>query len=270
MFHRIKYILILFCLTSLWACQKEIQLDYKDAAPKYVIEATLTNSETSVYISKTVDMDATTVTSDISQATVVITDENGNRYDIPYKGEGYYKSDLIGNPDITYHIDVTLDGQHYTSTSTMQREPQLTNIRFIWKEVLSQRNVYAEVRIQDTPNQENYYYIQVLRNGSPYRWIVFNDESNPNKELKQLIALDERGSSAEVQEGDIISFHVRAVDRNAYDYLYSMQRMSDTGTNPISNFTGGCLGYFTAYYQTGIAYVYREAYVEEEDDYKKE
>ena len=30
-------------------------------------------------------------------------------------------------------------------------------------------------------------------------------------------------------------------------YHYSMQQMSSTATNPIDNFTGGCLGYFSAH-----------------------
>lgn len=262
----IKYSLIALCLT-LCACEKEIELNYHNATARYVIEAEVTNTGTSVYISQTTGMDATSISSDISQATVVITDDEGNRYDIPYTMDGYYTSELTGKPGTTYQIDVTLDGRHYTSTSTMQREPNLTSTRFIWKEILSERSVYGEVRLMDTPNQENYYYIQVTKNGSAYRWIVFTDDSNPNKELKQFISFGERSNSEKLKDGDIVSYHVRSVDKSAYDYLYSMQRMSDTGTNPTTNFTGGCLGYFTAYNQINtIGYVYREAYVEEEGD----
>lgn len=261
--HRIKYMLLLFSLT-LCACEKEIKLDYHDAVPRYAIEAIITDTETSVFVSQTVGMDATTITSDISNATVTITDDLGNSYNIPYTEKGYYKSDLAGEPGVTYHIDVTLNGRHYTSSSTMQKKPDLMGIRFVWKEFLSERSVYGEIRIMDTPNQNNYYYIQVVRNGSPYRWVVFKDDTNPNKELTQLIAFDERNGSAAVQEEDILSFRIRSIDESAYNYLYSMQRMSDTGTNPITNFTGGCLGYFSAYNQLRIAYVYRESLVEEE------
>ena len=124
------------------------------------------------------------------------------------------------------------------------------------------------MRLMDIPNQENYYYILVTKNGSAFRWIVFNDDASPNRELRQTLSFAEQGSSPEVKEGDVLSYYIRSVDRSAYDYLYSLQRMADTGTNPITNFSGGCLGYFTAYAQTTIAYVYREAYVEEEEDYE--
>jgi len=44
-----------------------------------------------------------------------------------------------------------------------------------------------------------------------------------------------------------------------------MQIMDNTNTNPIPNFTGGCLGYFSAYSQVTINYVYHEADVDEEE-----
>ena len=50
-----------------------------------------------------------------------------------------------------------------------------------------------------------------------------------------------------LQDGDQLRIVIRAIDQRAYDYLYSMQHMSSTGTNPIDNFTGGCLGYFSAH-----------------------
>ena len=40
--------------------------------------------------------------------------------------------------------------------------------------------------------------------------------------------------------------------------------MDNTGTNPVSNITGGCLGYFTAYYQITHNLVFHAADVEEE------
>ena len=39
--------------------------------------------------------------------------------------------------------------------------------------------------------------------------------------------------------------------------------MDNTGTNPIPNFTGGCLGYFSAYSHITYDCVYYDADVEE-------
>ena len=41
--------------------------------------------------------------------------------------------------------------------------------------------------------------------------------------------------------------------------------MDNTGTNPIENFTGGCLGYFSAFSGVGRGIEFRTEYVEEEE-----
>ena len=68
-----------------------------------------------------------------------------------------------------------------------------------------------------------------------------------------------------LQEGDRLLIEIRAIDQRAYDYLYSMQLMDNTGTNPIPNFTGGCLGYFSAYHQITYDCVFHVADAEEDD-----
>ena len=45
-----------------------------------------------------------------------------------------------------------------------------------------------------------------------------------------------------------------------------MQMMDNTGTNPIDNFTGGCLGYFSAYWGVTLNYVYQSSEVEEDEE----
>ena len=90
-----------------------------------------------------------------------------------------------------------------------------------------------------------------VRNGGDlgYRWAVMKDDTNPNKELQQLFTFFRKGEhgSDVLVEGERLRVVVRAIDERAYDYLYSMQQMENTNTNPIDNFTGGCLGYFSAY-----------------------
>ena len=93
------------------------------------------------------------------------------------------------------------------------------------------------------------------------------DTQNPNKELQQLFSFFREGSKDDsvLNEGDMLRIEIRAIDQRAYDYLYSMQLMNDTGTNPIANFSGGCLGYFSAYHQVTYTCSYHESDVEEDD-----
>ena len=79
------------------------------------------------------------------------------------------------------------------------------------------------------------------------------DEHNPGKELQQLVSCtteremnDDKDDA--LMDEDRIRVEIRSIDQASYDYLYSLQVMENSGTNPIYNFSGGCLGYFSAYH----------------------
>ena len=252
-----KYVSLFFCLISLISCENEITIDYHEADSRYVVEGSVTTIGTEIRVSKTNAMDNNATGSDVDNAIVTITADDGTSTTIPFSRNGYYRSKLKGVPGTLYTLNVEVDGYHFTSTSTMQRTPQMNEFRLVWKKMLNQRYLWGDLRIQDIPNESNYYFMHIYRNGIGYRWAVMKDEKNPNKELQQLFTLFRDGASDSdvLRDGDELKIIVRAIDRRAYDYLYSMQQMSSTGTNPIDNFTGGCLGYFSAhseieYYQT--------------------
>ena len=118
----------LFPLSALLllSCEKEIELDYHQVDPLYVVEASVSNNGTEVRVSRTNAMDDNYSISDISNAAVTISSENGQQWNIPYSRNGFYRSSsLKGEAGTTYTIEVALDGQHFTSTSTMQRSPTL-------------------------------------------------------------------------------------------------------------------------------------------------
>lgn len=236
-------------LLMMESCEKEININYHNSEPVYVVEASISNMGTEVRISRTQAMDNNSSDSDIDNATVVISSDNNIRETIPFSQNGFYVSRLKGTPGVNYQLDIELNGHHFSSTSTMQRTPQMNQFRLVWKKMLSERYLFGDVRIQDIANEENWYFIHLYRNDIGYRWAVIRDDRNPNKELQQLLGLFQEGSndSDVLQEGDRLRLVIRAIDQRAYDYLFSMERMDDTGTNPIANFSGGCLGYFSAY-----------------------
>ncbi|MBO4719755.1 MAG: DUF4249 domain-containing protein [Prevotella sp.] len=258
----------LFAFLLLTSCEKEIELDYHQVDALYVVEASISNNGTEVRVSQTNAMDDNNSSSDISNATVTLTTDNGQQWNIPYSRNGFYRSSTIkGEAGTTYTIDVALDGQHFTSTSTMQKTPILNKFRFVWMKAASERILFGDLRLQDIPNEDNWYFLHIYRNGIGYRWAVMRDDQNPNKELQQLFTFFREGSSDNdvLQEGDNLRIQIRAIDQRAYDYLYSMQIMDNTGTNPIPNFTGGCLGYFSAYHQITYDCIYHLADAEEDD-----
>lgn len=258
-----RCILILSVLLLI-SCEKEIDIDYRQVEPLYVVEASVSDEGMVARISRTQDVDDNATTSDVSQAEVIVTGSDGSEAVLKYTNKGFYRADNKGIAGVTYCIDIRLDGHHFSSTSTMQRAPRINKFHIVRDEIVGKRFLMAELLFQDISNEENWYFSHIYRNGLGYRWAVKRDDTNPNGELQQLftIAAEDSNDADMLREGDKLRLELRAIDQRAYDYLYSMQMMDNTGTNPIQNFTGGCLGYFSAYSQVTIEMVYHVADVE--------
>ena len=265
---KIRYIsLLLITILFFAACEKEIDMDYHKSEAVFVVEGSVSNTGSTVRITKTQAMDNNNTSSDISNATVVIS-HDGISEKLTYSENGFYTSKLKGVPGTTYQLDIDVDGHHFSSTSTMQKMPTLNKFSIIRKNMLSENYIFGDIRIQDILNEDNWYFMHVYRNDQGYRWAVLRDERNPNKELQQLLGFSREGDNGSdaLHEGDRLHLVLRAVDQRAYDYLYSMERMDDTGTNPIANFTGGCLGYFSAYSEVTYDCVFHQANIEDEEE----
>ena len=262
-----KYIPLLFCLNLilLSSCKKDIEIDYHQVDPIYVVEASVSNEGMEARISQTNNMDDNSTTSNIDNAVVVVTGSDGSSKTLTYSKNGIYKSSAVGVPGVEYTIDIQFDGHHFTSSSIMQKMPKMNNFRFIRKKIVTENYQMGELLLQDIPNEENWYFMHIYRNHLGYRWAVKRDDTNPNGELQQLFAFAREGSDDKdlLQEDDWLHIEIRAIDKKSYDYFYSMQIMDNTGTNPIPNFTGGCLGYFSAYSQITYDCEFHEADVED-------
>lgn len=257
-------IMLMGWLMILTACEKEIDIDYHQVEPIYVVEASVSDEGMVARISLSQDMDDNNTKSDVSQAEVTVTGSDGGETHLRHTSNGFYRADTKGTAGVEYRIDISVDGHHFTSTSTMQKKPRLKQFHFVWQEVVGERFLVGELLFQDIPNEESWYFSHIYRNGLGYRWAVKRDDVNPNGELQQLFTIAREGSNDKdmLREGDELRLELRAIDQRSYDYLYSMQIMDNTGTNPIQNFTGGCLGYFSAYSQTTVELVFHAADVE--------
>jgi hypothetical protein len=265
----IKYVRLLFCLNIiiLSSCEKDIEIDYRSVAPMYVVEATVSNYKMEVRISKTQDMDDNNTKSEINNATVVITGDDGSREQLGYLSNGRYYSKKKGVPGVTYTLTIDVDGEHFTSTSTMQNQPSINSFRVIRKKITTEWFQIGELNFPDLPNEDNWYFMHIYRNDIGYRWAVLDDRNDPNEERQQLFTFFREGDNGSdvLHDGDNLRIELYTIDQRTYDYFYSMQMMDNTGTNPIPNFTGGCLGYFSAQWLVTKPFVYRAENVEEED-----
>ena len=262
--------LLFFCLNIvlLSSCEKDIEIDYHQVPSLYVVEASVSNTNMEARISRTQNMDDNSSKSDINNAVVVITGDDGSNNQLKYLSNGRYYSSSRGVPGVTYTITVDIDGEHFTSTSTMQNKPTINSFRVIRKKITTEWFQIGELKFQDLPNEDNWYFMHIYRNDLGYRWAVLDDRNDPNQERQQLFTFfrEGEGGSDVLRDGDDLRIELYTIDQRAYDYLFSMQMMENTGTNPIPNFSGGCMGFFSAHWLVAIPYTYRAANVEEEED----
>jgi hypothetical protein len=260
-------------ITLLVSCEKELDMDYRTVDPMYVVEGLVTQDGTTVKVSTTRSIDSKDRESYfVKGAVIVVTSENGDEDTLSYNSAGRYVSAVKGEPGVSYSLDVTVDGHRFQATSVMQQQPQLNNFRFVWRKVFSEDLLFADLRLQDIPDENNYYFMHVYRNYIGYRWAVMRDNQNPGGELQQLFScatrkdMEDGSDSDALHEGDFINVEIRNIDRQTYDYFFALQQSGNTGTNPTEVFTGGCLGYFSACGVINKALYFHEADVETDDE----
>jgi hypothetical protein len=263
--HILRFLLLSLLLTVTLSCEKEIDIDYRTVSPLYVAEVELTPGLAKARITTTRAIENNQVTGTyVDNATVTMSMTNGGwTFPLEYKGKGIYETSYPTMEGSEYLVDIEIDGDHYTSTSTMLSEPVINSFDFVWMDVMGERILFADLRLMDIPDEHNYYFMHIYRNSVGYRWAVMRDTANPGDELQQLFSCSterdmEKGDKDALKDGDRIKLEVRSIDKLAYDYLYSLQMMDNTGSNPIQNFSGGLLGYFSAYQSKTLERIFHE------------
>lgn len=255
-------------------CKREIDFDYHSVDKLYVIEGYLTNNLAAVSILQTRDVTDSVLGKTVKGAVVTLSSSSGQSEVLTYRNDGFYRSTLgtRGVPGTTYTLKVQIDDNQYISSSTMQNKPTIASATFKWVKMLSDKMLFYQVNVQDIPGEVNYYCYRVYRNNKVYRWNVFKDISNPGGTIPLNIACMSKQQADDnkeedkddiLYEGDEIYLELQSIDRRAYDYLYSLRVSERTAANPIDNFSGGCLGYFSAYYSVWEDTIFK--YTEIED-----
>lgn len=255
-----KFLYILpLALLLVTSCKKEIDFDYHSIEKLYVVEGRLTNEGVEVLLTQTRDMEDGERGAGISGAVMTITSTDGVSETLSYDpADGLYRSvnNFTGEAGRVYTMSVSVDGEEFTSHSAMGAASSIESVDFWWQEVLSQKVLVCMLTFRDIPGEENYYCYRMYLNGNRYRWSVLSDKNNDGGQIRVLIPCNYEEEEQEpeegeeetpdriMNEGDEIVIELQTIDRRSYDYLSSL---GQSAANPVYNFTGGCLGYFSAY-----------------------
>lgn len=243
-------------LMTLSDCKKVIQVDLHSAAPQIVIEGEVTNGPAPYFvrISKTVDFSASNDFPPVTDAVVRLTDTtNGISDSMVEASPGLYRSIEVGGvTHHTYRLDVTIDGKQYTAVSTMPNIVRLDSVTFARNVGFDNKvEINAVANFQDPAGIVNYYQFSETVNSRPLHNIfVFEDRLSDGQYIRYPLFND----SAYLAPGDTLRLTMNDIDATVYTYFFTLMNVSAnnnfqsvTPTNPVSNFSNGALGFFSAH-----------------------
>lgn len=246
-------------LAGLSSCEKVIDVKLGETDKKVVIDAVLTNEagDCAVKISSTRNFSDNNDFAGIGGAQVSIKDEAGNSTVLTESSTGIYThGTLTGDPGKKYTLTVTVNGETFTAASTMPQQTLLDSIYVKTQKFFDEDETFANVVFRDPGGVKNYYrFVQSINGVRTDRNFIMDDDLSDGKLFNSTLYffVDDDETDKKIKPGDVVTIEMQCLDAAAYKYWFSLDQ-SATGSsssaapsNPVSNMSGGALGYFSAH-----------------------
>lgn len=258
-----------------------MEMDYISVEPLYVIEGYVSDSEIEVAVSRTMDMEDEDSNTPAGNVVVEISGTDGLSEVLQHEGAGIYRSrnGSKGKPGNTYMMTVNAAGREFVATSEMEEPGKLAPVVFARVPHITERYVFCTVGIVDPADTDNYYCIRILKNGENFSRTLMTDKGHDGGIVDNTILVrfswNEEPTPQEIadgnddkmfRKGDEFEMILETVDRAVYDYLYSLDLSVGSLSNPLSNISGGALGYFRAFSPDGYSMIFDPEEIPEIDD----
>lgn len=241
-------------------CIKEIEIDYQTVDKKYVIESVTNEFGSYVYISRTSDMDDLMDQTPLEASSVSVTSSQGVTYPLTLQSEGHYLSTnaVAQWAGEILTLDIEIDGNHFSSYSEVIAPPTIKSAEIFTAEAMG-KNVYTfcvtATKGSDIEG-DSYYVYTIYTEDQKIVWGVYKHDGENESPITMSIFFatnfsgEIKATNAEetpISSGDVITLDLVAIDKRSYDYLNTLLLSSQSSSNPVDNFSGGALGYYSAY-----------------------
>lgn len=245
----LAFLTVLFELAS---CQKVVHFDLNKGDPRIVIEGGITDqiSSCSIKLTKTVNYDQSNVFPNVSGAIVTISDDFGNNATLLETVNGVYTApSYVGLPGRVYTLSVLIDGKTFTAVSSMGSPVSIDTLIQVTG---GDNEISVNAIYQDPAGIENYYRFVANVNGKILKSIIIQED----KLRDGLTVTEELADLEYINMGDTVVVYLESIDKSTFLYFNALKDLSDgsdnlfgnvTLANPVSNVTGGALGFFSAH-----------------------
>lgn len=244
--------------TAFVSCEKVIDIDLDDAEKKYVVEGVVTDEAGTAFVllSQTKNFSDNNSFEGVSNATVTITDDEGVVSTLNETSTGKYENaSLTGKTGKTYSLKVSINGSIFAATSTIPGKVNMDSLFISDDDLFGESRKTANVQYTDPAGLgQNYRFVQYVNGVKEKSLFILNDDYTDGNE--SIVTLRTFGDEEddEIKTGDIVEVDMLCIDAAIYKYWYSFESGGASGdnnsaspSNPLSNITGGAIGYFSAH-----------------------
>jgi hypothetical protein len=243
-----SYIYILCTLLFFSGCEEIIDVNLNDADPRVVIEANLSDLESTqrIRVSKTVAFNEPVNSVGVTNAVVLVLDNKGGYHSFQHERDGNYVArDFTPAAGNSYSLYVEVDGEPFHSSCYMPTYVEVDSTGIARENILGESYYFATFKFNDPPDESNYYKYDISINDASYRFSsVFQDKFNDGLYVTHQVSdLD-----AELQPGNYISVRRYCIDEKVFSYWNEYQSTNPGSAapgNPTSNISNNALGYFS-------------------------
>jgi len=252
-----KHIILLFILLSLTACEKDANIDLKEAPSMPVIEGQLANFAPDSYFKITMSKGFERHTYDytpVTDAQVRVEDSQGHIFQFNVDDDGVYRTTENAIPGETYTLLVDKNNHHVKAVSEMPVSIDLSDFDFI--EMLDtdgDMSTRLKIFFDDPSPQTDYFMLKIYKkinqNFHQYESEYYFSDENYNENEHSIILPHVYYNSNGLYK--IKLFHL---NKSYIDYLNTLRQLQGMNYgsspfeisvpgNPNSNVQNG-IGYF--------------------------
>lgn len=248
-------ILLAFLLgLSMMSCEQKIDIKLNETEPRVIIEGWVSDmpgpytfklAHSASYLGDGKERP-------ISDAVMILSDDQGNRDTLQEQAPGWYTSTHIqGQQQHNYFLEVQTGGKVYSARDYLPRVNGIAASGYEYNDTLIfGEGYYVGILAQEPAGIGDFYQFRYWRNDS-----LFNG-------INDLIVSDDRLVDGQLSPflfpypnelGDTVVVEIRAISQQSYDFFLTFYQQASGGSpfgsapdNLKTNFDNGALGWFGA------------------------
>jgi len=264
--NNIYIILVLSIMIGLSSCEDPIEVDNGFETPQLVVDAWINNNFTTQTITLTESQDYfdNRLPTPIENATVKVINgtfvndfihiADGQYAWIPQNGQG------IGQVGDNLTLEISVDGNTLTSTTTLNRVPEIDSISIFLEDQAfgADPGLFAELYARDYPGKGDTYWVKSYRNDTllnrPQEMnIIYDATFDAGTDIDGttfirplrfgINAIDDNGAPRDLNSGETVRCEIHSISNEAFRFLQAVQEQTTNGDNsifalPIANSRG--------------------------------